>query len=94
MFEATVFPTLPVYPYFLYNVHLKPVQMPSVNGICAVFGGGAGGVETGGPRSPVRPSSGLLAVKAFQADSQVRPGAKFTFRLSAVMEFLGPVPSL
>ena len=79
MFEVTVFPTLPVDPYFLYNAHLKPVQMPSVNGICVVVGGGPGGVVTGGPRSPARPGSGLLAVKAFQADSQVRPGAKFSF---------------
>lgn len=68
--------------------------MPSVNGNCVVVGGGPGWVEKGGPRSPARPGRGLLAVKAFQANSQVRAGAKFTFRLSDVMEFLGPIASL
>lgn len=36
----------------------------------------------------------LLAVKAFQADSKVRPGAKFTLCLAAVMESRGPIASL
>lgn len=50
--------------------------------------------EGGSPLQSYKPRQCLLAVFAFQADSKVRPEAKFTLRLPAVMEFLGPITSL
>lgn len=62
--------------------------MPPLNVNCAVVRGVRLGVGL------CKSTQNMLAVKAFKADSKIRPGAKFTLRLPTVMESLGPVTSL
>lgn len=55
--------------------------------LCSVQGRGAGGGWGGEPFAELcKASPCTVAVSAFRADSRVRPGAKFTLRLPAVME--------
>lgn len=56
--------------------------------LCSGQGGVGGAVEL------CKPTQGMVTVMAFQADSTIRPGAKFTLSLPAMTEFLGPITSL